>query len=94
MALRRLLAGRTAFVIAHRLSTVRGADRIVVLENGRIGEIGSHAELMARGGYYAALVETQRKGFLGRAYSSSKAVNGGTLVIQKPARPPCWSTST
>ena len=94
MALTRLLAGRTAFVIAHRLSTVRGADRIVVLENGRIGEIGSHAELMARGGYYAALVETQRKGFLGRAYSSSKAVNGGTLVIQKPARPPCWSTST
>jgi ATP-binding cassette subfamily B protein len=65
LALSRLLAGRTAFVIAHRLSTVRDADRIVVLENGRIAEIGSHDELMDRGGYYARLVETQRKGFLG-----------------------------
>jgi ATP-binding cassette subfamily B protein len=65
VALARLLAGRTAFVIAHRLSTVREADRIVVLENGRITEIGSHAELMGRGGYYASLVETQRRGFLG-----------------------------
>jgi ATP-binding cassette, subfamily B, bacterial len=65
LALDRLLAGRTAFVIAHRLSTVRGADRIVVLEHGRIAEMGSHDELMTRGGYYARLVETQRKGFLG-----------------------------
>ena len=52
-------------MIAHRLSTVRGADRIVVLEHGQIAEMGSHDELMARGGYYARLVETQRKGFLG-----------------------------
>ena len=65
LALGRLLTGRTAFVIAHRLSTVRDADRIVVLENGQIGEIGSHDELMSRGGYYSRLVETQRKGFLG-----------------------------
>ncbi|CAN5876173.1 hypothetical protein BH24GEM1_BH24GEM1_09790 [soil metagenome] len=51
-------------MIAHRLTTVRGADRIVVLDDGRIAEMGSHAELMARAGYYASLVERQRRGFL------------------------------
>jgi len=55
MALRRLLAHRTAFIIAHRLSTIRGADLIVVLEHGRIVEQGSHEELIRRGGLYTSL---------------------------------------
>jgi len=55
----RLLAGRTSLVIAHRLSTVRGADLVVVLVGGRIVERGTHAELVARGGTYAGLYERQ-----------------------------------
>ncbi|KMS65611.1 ABC transporter, partial [Streptomyces leeuwenhoekii] len=54
-ALARLLRGRTTFVVAHRLSTVRGADRIVVMGDGRIEEIGTHEELLRRGGAYSAL---------------------------------------
>ncbi|HEX3236295.1 MAG TPA: ABC transporter ATP-binding protein [Gemmatimonadales bacterium] len=70
LALRVLLKGRTAFVIAHRLSTVREADRIVVIENGSITEMGTHVELCQRGGYYASLVERQQQGFLGEAVPS------------------------
>ncbi|HEY3012794.1 MAG TPA: ABC transporter ATP-binding protein [Gemmatimonadales bacterium] len=63
-ALRALLHGRTAFVIAHRLSTVRDADRIVVIKDGEITEVGKHSELIAGGGYYASLVARQTEGFL------------------------------
>lgn len=54
-ALERLMAGRTTFIVAHRLSTIRNADRIVVLESGRIAEIGSHSDLLAANGLYADL---------------------------------------
>jgi subfamily B ATP-binding cassette protein MsbA len=58
-ALARLMQGRTTLVIAHRLSTVEKADRIVVLREGAIVETGTHDELLAAGGYYASLYRMQ-----------------------------------
>ncbi len=54
-ALQRLMAGRTTFVVAHRLSTIRRADQIVVLNQGKIVEVGTHPELLELEGLYASL---------------------------------------
>ncbi len=68
-AMRRLLSGRTTIVVAHRLSTAEHMDRVLVVDAGRVVEDGSHRELVARGGHYAALY---------RQWSSSQSHNGAT----------------
>jgi subfamily B ATP-binding cassette protein MsbA len=58
-AMERVMRGRTTFVIAHRLSTVKHADKIVALEEGKVAEIGDHASLLGRDGVYRQLHEFQ-----------------------------------
>ena len=60
-SLGRLVKGRTTFAIAHRLSTLRNADRLVVLSNGRVMEVGSHEELLEVDGHFAELVRLQQE---------------------------------
>jgi len=71
-SLRRVSPGRTILVVAHRLSTVVGADRIIALDQGRIVEMGRHAELMARNGYYRRLYEMQ--------FSASQSDGAGASI--------------
>ena len=71
IAIGRLVKGRTTFAIAHRLSTLRNADRLVVLDEGKIAEIGTHTELMERKGIFYKLVHTQQ------ATTAVMAVGGG-----------------
>ena len=58
----RMMVGRTSFVIAHRLSTVRDADVILVIRDGSIVESGTHEELMRSGGFYRMLYDSQFEG--------------------------------
>src|SRR3546814_6568055 len=85
-ALDRLQQGRTTVVIAHRLSTVRGADKILVLDAGKVAEIGRHDELLAKGGLYARLVSRQS----GSGRPAPRSRRGGTYS----ARPGVASTSS
>ena len=82
-ALRRLLSGRTSLVIAHRLSTIHNVDRIVVLHHGRVREIGTHAELLERGGIYARLYELQYLGGPIATHGERASMNGE----REPATP-------
>ena len=72
------MQGRTTFVIAHRLSTIEGADRIFVVDHGRIVEHGAHAELLARGGPYAHLYSLQ---FQGREQPPSAAPPPAAVLL-------------
>ena len=58
-AFSRMMRGRTSFIVAHRLSTVRDADLILVMRDGRVIEQGRHADLLAKGGFYAKLYNSQ-----------------------------------
>lgn len=65
-SLNEMMAGKTVIAIAHRLSTIAALDRLVVMDQGRIIEQGSHQELLAKGGVYARLWQRQSGGFLGK----------------------------
>jgi ABC-type multidrug transport system fused ATPase/permease subunit len=78
-ALEELMKGRTTLVVAHRLSTIRNADRIYVLKDGRIAEEGSHDDLLARNGEFARLYNMQ---FASLTRSSKEATAFSTIFVQ------------
>jgi len=77
-ALRRLCEGRTAFIIAHRLTTIRDADRIAVIRNGQLVELGKHQALLEQGGFYASLYKAYEQNTLGVVTEP----NGRRLILE------------
>jgi ATP-binding cassette subfamily B protein len=91
-ALTPLLAGRTSLVIAHRLATIRDADVIVVMDDGRIIERGTHDQLMARAGHYAWLWQVQARGDVRRTRQAAKSVAYVAAPLRAAARGPLMPT--
>ncbi len=83
-SLQRMMAGKTVIAIAHRLSTIAAMDRLVVLDHGQIVEMGSHAELVRKGGLYASLWNRQSGGFL-NAESAREATAAGSATETEAA---------
>jgi ATP-binding cassette subfamily B protein len=83
-AIDNLMHGRTIFVIAHRLSTVINADRIIVLKEGRIVESGTHAVLVRQGGYYASLIRKQSRGLISNDTDLSAQPRAAAFDVAAP----------
>jgi len=81
------MRGRTSFVIAHRLSTIKKADRIIVILGGQIQEMGSHAELLRKRGYYYNLYTQQFRQELERSYDEVFKIKSGERDLEPETMP-------
>ena len=82
------MEGKTVIAIAHRLSTIARMDRLIVLEQGRIVEQGTHAELLTHGGHYAALWRHQSGGFLTEDVPDEALIDDGPVDDMRPEERP------